>query len=104
MDAMDSLTAAIALVIDNDKSELQWALGTVRSLEADPDVFNVRRAMAEELQERVAVNTSYAMTTTKQPYLSYLECAISHVANNADWHALAQHYMDKVDEGVTVPE
>lgn len=108
---MDSLTAAIALVIDNDQGELERACDLVRAAEefydgAEEGESNgqtregfVLSHVAGELQDQVPSAGAYAYCMP-HPHRLYADVAISHMYTHTDWRALAQHYMAKVAEGV----
>ena len=104
---MDSLTAAVALVIDNDQGELESVCRLVREYiadmsEDDPETreYHVRADLAEYLRSRVAELEEDKRGGYGLLPRMFLEVAVSHMYTHTDWRALADHYMQKVAEGV----
>ena len=109
---MDSLTAAVALVIDNDRTELESVCDTLRHVASeysDEDTAGgplskedrsslVRSYMADWLREKCSQFGTLSVFIPT-PWLPFVEIAVSHMYTHTDWRALAQHYMQKVAEG-----
>ena len=109
---MDSLTAAVALIIDNDKTELAMVLESTReaakSWKDDPNTMFtreewMRETMHHALRRHVAEISLGDYDIPARVQL-FGDIAVNHMYTHTDWRALAQHYVDKVVEGVTVPE